>query len=138
MSSSSSDSLSATPRGLGASGLPVLPIPEFPLKLVRRIEITGNFGGCKKYFVKFCRGRFRGPAKGFTTEDTEDHRGKEPWSGLSFPVFTVDHALDTVPEMRDVEVDQESDLLSAETHVGEELCVVYSVKRFHAFHFDNN
>jgi hypothetical protein len=25
-------------------------IPEIPLKLVRRIEITANFGGCKKYF----------------------------------------------------------------------------------------
>ena len=53
MSSSSSDSLSATPRVLGASGLPVIQIPEIPLKLVRRIEITGKFGGCKEYFEKF-------------------------------------------------------------------------------------
>jgi hypothetical protein len=50
MSSSSSDSLSATPRGLGASGLPVLQIPEIPLKLVRNVEITANFAGCKEYF----------------------------------------------------------------------------------------
>jgi hypothetical protein len=57
MSSSSSDSLSATPRGLGASGLPVLRIPEFPLKLVRNVEITANFCGCKEYFEKFCEGR---------------------------------------------------------------------------------
>jgi hypothetical protein len=120
MSSSSSDSLSATPRGLGASGPPVLPIPEIPLKLVRRIEITANFHRCKEYFVKFCgRGRFRAPAKGFTTEGTEDHRGKNPWGWLSFPIFAVDHALDAISEMRDVEVDQESDLLAAQAHVGE-------------------
>jgi len=56
MASSSSDSLSATPRGLGASGLPVHQIPEFPLKLVRNVEITANLRGCKKYFEKFCEG----------------------------------------------------------------------------------
>jgi hypothetical protein len=52
----SSDSLSATPRGLGASGLPVLQIPEIPLKLVRKVEITANFHRCKKYFEELCRG----------------------------------------------------------------------------------
>ena len=52
MSSSSSDSLSATPRVLGASGPPVLQIPEIPLKLVRSVEITANFLRCKKFFLK--------------------------------------------------------------------------------------
>jgi hypothetical protein len=46
--SSSSDSLSATPRGLGASGFPVNQIPKIPLKLVRSDEITLNSRRCKK------------------------------------------------------------------------------------------
>ena len=48
----------------GRLGLPVLPIPEFPLKLVRSVEITGNFRRCKKNFVKFCAaGAFQGTGK---------------------------------------------------------------------------
>src|SRR5260370_26250646 len=84
MASSSSDSLSATPRGLGASGLLVVQIPEFPLKLVRSVEITANFHRCKKYFEKFCgAGAFEG------TGEKLYHRGhRGPLGNLNlFPGY---------------------------------------------------
>jgi len=53
-----------------------------------------------------------GTSQTFNTEDTEEHR-----VGLLFPVFAVDHALDSVPQMCHVEIDQQADSDSAQPHV---------------------
>src|ERR1700730_8538529 len=112
MASSSKDSLSAAPRGLCASGSPVLQIPEIPLKLVRSVEITANFHRCKKNFVKFCTEvcGTRVMAKTLLPKDTEEDRRIKGVDGV-FPIPAINHALDAISQMSDVEVDQETDLL---------------------------
>jgi hypothetical protein len=63
--------------------------------------------------------------RAFTTEE-----------GLLLPVFAVDHPLDSIFQVKDVEVDQETDTDSAETHVGEKLGFMDGMDRVHSFHFD--
>jgi hypothetical protein len=54
------------------------------------------------------------------------------------PVVPVNHALDTVSKMDNVEIDQQSDFTTAQPHVLQELCLVYGIDRFHAFDLDNH
>jgi hypothetical protein len=66
------------------------------------------------------------------TGDTEEHRG------LLLPVLAVDHSLDSVLQVQDVEVDQKAHVDSAQAYVGEELRFVDRVDGFDGFHFDND
>jgi hypothetical protein len=98
----------------------VLRFPGISAKLVRICEITGNFHRCNiflDYFANSCErgvwygGNVRGGPKPsrcglgkyqkllLTTGGTGQH------GELILPVFTVDHAFDSVPQVENVEID---------------------------------
>ena len=52
------------------------------------------------------------------------HRGHRGAQGLLAPILTIHHALDSVPEMEDVEVDQQAHTHSAEAQVRQELSLM--------------
>jgi hypothetical protein len=54
------------------------------------------------------------------------------------PGIAIDHALDPIPEVGDVEFDQEADSDAAEPHVGEQLGLVNGMDCLNAFHLDND
>jgi L-fucose mutarotase/ribose pyranase (RbsD/FucU family) len=70
----------------------------------------------------------------FTTEGTEEHRGDL----LVLPIFAIDHPLDSIAKMQDVEVDQQADTHATEAHVGKKLGFVYRMYGLNGFHFYND
>lgn len=71
--------------------------------------------------------------KSVNTGDTEEHR-----VDLLFPVPAVDHALDSVAEMRHVKINQQAYADTAQTHIRQELSLMNRMDRIYALHFDDN
>ncbi len=82
--------------------------PGIAAKLVRISEITRNFHGCKNYFEKVCVvSWYESNGNIFNTEITEAH-GARPQRKSILPIFTIDHSHNSVAEVRDEEIDQQS------------------------------
>ncbi len=73
--------------------------------------------------------------RSLTTGGTEEHRVER---GLFFPVISVDHALDPVPQVGDVKINQQADPYPAQPQVRQELCLMHGMDRLDALHFDDN
>jgi hypothetical protein len=82
--------------------------------------------------ARFQPGHLKLCTKTFNTEDTEEHRVE-----LLFPVLTIDHAFDSISQVRDVEVDQQSDADATQAHVREKLSLMHRMNYLDAFHFNN-
>jgi len=54
------------------------------------------------------------------------------------PDPTVDHALNSIPKMSDVEIHKQPNVDTAQSHIGEKLGLVNRMNRFNALHFDND
>jgi len=70
-----------------------------------------------------------------TTGDTEEHRVER---GLFFPAVPVDHALDSVPQVGDVKVNQQTDSDAAQSHIRQKLRLVDGMNRLDTLHFDDH
>lgn len=57
---------------------------------------------------------------------------------LLLPVLSIDHALDSIAQMQDVEIDKQTDADAAQPHVRQKLCLVDRMDCFNTLHFDNN
>jgi len=57
---------------------------------------------------------------------------------LFFPVFAVDHAFDSVSQLGDMEVNEQSDSDTAQPHVRHQLRLMNRMDRLDAFHLDND
>ena len=73
--------------------------------------------------------RILGTAKG----DIEEHGVK-----LLLPVPTIDHALDSIPQVSDVEVNQQTNSDTAQPHVREKLRLMDGMNCIDALYFDDN
>src|SRR6266496_2544542 len=63
------------------------------------------------------------------------HRGHGGTQELVLPPLAFDHPFDSVTQVEDVEIDQETYRYSAQTHVGQQLCLMNRVKGVDGFHF---
>ncbi|HEY1263420.1 MAG TPA: hypothetical protein VGF06_07845 [Terriglobales bacterium] len=54
------------------------------------------------------------------------------------PFVPINHPFDPIPQMCDMEVDQQTDPPPAQAHVGEKLGLVYGIDGFHALDLDND
>lgn len=54
------------------------------------------------------------------------------------PVITINHALDSISKVDDIEIDEQSDLPFAQAHIGEQLSLVDGIDGFNALHLDNH
>jgi hypothetical protein len=91
-----------------------------------------------EFFSKFLSTKVRyggNASKVITTGDTEEHRVER---GLFFPAISVDHALDPVPQVGDMEINQQTDSDAAQPHVRQKLRLMDWMNRFNALHFDDH
>lgn len=57
---------------------------------------------------------------------------------LLFPVSAVYHTLYSFAKVEDMEVDQQADGDSAQSHIGQQLCLMDGMERLNAFHLDDD
>jgi hypothetical protein len=71
----------------------------------------------------------------YTTEGTEEHRDSK---ALFFPAPSVNHAGNPVPQVGDMEINQQPDSDAAQPHVRQELCLMNRMDGLDAFHFHDD
>jgi len=60
------------------------------------------------------------------------------WLMSLLPTLPIHHPLDTVPQMSDIEIDQQSDLFTAQPKVRKQLSLMDRVNRFDAIQFNHD
>ena len=60
------------------------------------------------------------------------------WFDRSPPIFSIDHSLDTIPQMHHVKIDQQTYTLSAKPQVRQQLGLVNRIDRANRLDFDND